>query len=288
MIDWTRWLRKPPSAAALSAFAALSLAGALALSAPAGLAAWQLQKRTDRLLLHGVSGTLWAGVSEAAFVRAQDRWYALENLRWEWLARHLLSGEIGVRLSFLHRQRRGEATLRLGPGASVLAKPARIDGVPIDYIEPLLPVPVDLKGELAVAVDELRWRAGALRAIDAAVDWRAAGVAAGKTDYRLGTLSAKLSMPEPGALSAELSDAGGPLELRGQLSHVDGRLKLDATLKPREQIALELRRALGLIGAPLSGEDGWRLNFSGAFKLPWLGGAAEADPASSEARAGGG
>ena len=273
MTGLERWLQTPPGALTLALFSALSFAVALALTAPAGLAAWQLQKRTDRVLLHGVSGTVWNGVSEVAFVRVEESWYALSGLQWEWLTRRLLTGELGLRLRFRHRGRAGEATLRIDSDASVLAGPVRIDGLPIEYIEPLLPVPVDLMGELSLEVGELLWQAGALQSVDASIDWRGAGVSAGKTDYQLGALRAALHMPKPGAVSAELSDGGGPLELSGQFNYADGRLQLDATLKPRTVISPELRGALGLIGKPLSNADGWTLAFSGAFQLPWLDGA---------------
>ena len=279
MTRWGRWLQATPNTTALSLFAALSLAAALALTAPAQLAAWQLQKRSDRVLLLGVSGTVWNGASEAAFVRVQERWHALENLRWTWLAGHALTGGLGVQLHFAHRGGQVQATLRLGLDGSLLAKPARIDGLPVQYLKALLPLPIDLQGELALGIDELRWQAGALRAIDASVNWRDAGVSVGTTDYALGTLSAALSMPEPGSLLATLSDGGGPLELNGQLSHAKDRLQFDATLKARPIISTELRRALSLIGKPLANDDGWTLTFSGVFKLPGL---SEPPPAATE------
>ncbi len=264
-----RWLQEPPSVAALSLFAAASLLAAMALTAPASLATAQLEKRSDRILLQGVSGTVWAGHSQTAFLRVQSRWYTLEDLQWQWLPLPLLAGELGLKIDFQHRGEHAAAVLHMGRGTGLSLKPASFSGLPIEYLNPALALPIALLGELVININELAWRDG-LAAIDASIGWRNAGASYNKTDYRLGILAAALRMPAAGTLQAELSDSGGPLELAGQFNYADNRIQLDATLKPRQAIPDDLRGALSLLGQPLPNEDGWRLQFSGAFNLPWL------------------
>ncbi len=239
--------------------AVVLLAGAVAVLAPAALMAPWLERATGgRLAVGEVEGTLWRG--QGVLVAAGAR----TPLAWTLAAAPLLAGEAQVRITPVDvgspspralvtaaRKQLALADVALAVPAAVVTRallrdaPARA-GWRVD-------------GEIAATTPRLEWSpaafGGELRLV-----WRQARLApASATAIDLGEATAALTARE-GRLAGPLTNAGGDLDLRGEVSlGPDGGAAISLLLTPRRADDAELARRLAAIGAPEGG--GWRVSW---------------------------
>lgn len=214
----------------------------LAVTAPARLAA--------RFLPPGVSadgylGTLWSGhvdrLQTAAFVLGPVEWRVQPHeLLLGCLAAHVRAGLPGGRFEArASRCLSGTSEITDLEGdlpAALLAQAAARQGVALEgrvrpRISRVLVVdawPVALEGEV-------RWTGARLLA---------------PVEMTLGELVARLGV-RGARILVDLDDAGGPLDLEGQLVLVrDGTWHIEGSLLPRRNADDNLRQALSLLGRP--------------------------------------
>lgn len=235
--------------------------------APASLVLSRLAERAPGLQLDGaeIDGTLYAGTARR--LRYAGREFA--ELRWRWSPAALLGGRFAYRV-WLREPERGtdlSALAGLGwdrageldelRGELQLPRALQLAGMP--------PPPVN--GRLRLAIDELRFRGR--RPLAASGEVYADGVhtAFGKTlqlgDYRLDLYTDA----EAEAIRGRLSDAGGPIELGGELSLApSGAYRLEARLGTRSGADPALTYMLGLLGAP-GPDQRWQLQVDGRLHL---------------------
>lgn len=224
---------------------------------PASLVLGQLQSRVPGLELSLVGGTLWqGGVGDISY-----RGLSLGALSWQVRKRELMhlrlvadvqaNGDWGVGHSVLWREagRLGvenlQADVAAAPFAGAIATPE-----------------LELLGAISFRIASAEIRGGALTALSGEAEWRDAAVA-GIAQANLGTLRASLTLDAPNAVSAAISDVGGPLVVNGGAWLSPLGYSADVQLAARDP---SVRPALQWLGEPIEGGQR-RLQVQGT----WLG-----------------
>ncbi len=218
----------------------------LAQQMPASLALSWLQSRFgDTFVAYGVSGTLWQGRIQRLDVAGRS----LRDVDWRWLPGEALLGRIGVALYARVDDGYVQAELLRGLDGDLLLRD--VDGrLGMPKLLRLVRVPgLKLGGELLLHLERLELDDdGRPVAARGRLAWLQA-VTLFPQRLSLGDLQAVLSETDQG-LRAQLSDAGGPLVLDGELLLSDaGRYTLELQLAARQRNT-PLARALRMLGRP--------------------------------------
>jgi len=246
------------------AAAALLLAGALLVTAPATLLDARLAAFSDgHLRLANAGGTLWNGSGEMVLLPSGAR----EPLRWQLDAWPLLHGEVRVAIGT-----DGEGS----PSGSVVYARDHFDlrglhlALPVESILPFFTAAkLAIGGTLVVQVDHLAWQSHALDG-QLTLQWRDASVPGPRADTRVALGDVHIDLNGHGAdLAGPVHNTGGDVEMVGQLTlTAAGASSLEASLRPRDAD----RARVDLVAAALStlgsadGQGGYRLRWSGAWR----------------------
>lgn len=237
----------------------LLVAATVLIFAPASLLLGRVQARVPGLQLSMVSGTIWHG----AVADIDFRGRSLGALTWRVRTADLLrlrlaadiqgNGDWGVGEGLVWRdfKRAGvehaQAQIAAAPLAGVFATPE-----------------LELLGGIRVRIASAEIRDGALVALQGDAEWLNAGVA-GLAHANLGTVLATLQLDAPNAVSATITDDGGPLAVEGGAWLSPLGYSADLRLHARDP---RVRPALQWLGAPQPGGQR-RLQVQGS----WLGSA---------------
>lgn len=227
--------------------------------APASLVLGRVQARVPGLELSLVSGTIWRGGIGDISYRGRSlgavNWHvrASELLRLRALAEVEANGDWGVGRGVLWRDSHGlgieavHAEVAAAPFAGIAATPE-----------------LELLGAIGIDIASAELHDGALTALTGEMAWHDAAVA-GVAHANLGTLRAHLALDAPNAVSAVLSDDGGPLAVDGGAWLSPLGYSADVRLRARDPA---LRPVMRWLGQPQA--DGQRrLQLQGT----WLGAA---------------
>jgi general secretion pathway protein N len=211
-----------------------------------GMVAEGLGAEGRAVQLAGIEGTLWRGAAR----QLQYRQRVVGHLDWQLSPWGLLLGRLGGELrvtqddGYLLAQGRGS----LGGGELVLAQ---LEGrLPLTALQPYLTmVPLPLEGVLSLKLEGVRLSPeGRLQQAEGRLVWHQAGVSAPQP-LLFGDLQMTLQNREEGGISGEISDSGGPLQLRATLTlGADGAYQLTGKVKATESAPQALRQSLPLLG----------------------------------------
>lgn len=240
---------------------AVLLVVALVARAPARLLDAPLAEATQgRVHLADTGGTVWSGRADVVVATATGRL----PIQWHIEFLPLLTANL-------------RGTLQPATGTAVPAsfavnrREAHVRDLAIDapasMLAALLPNPAaalaSASGQLELRAPALDWRPDALDG-NVSVRWRDAAlrVDALGQGVALGDVEAH-AQGDGGRLDGVVGNEGGELALAGRTSiSADGRIRLDLTGRPREQLAAERARALDAILRSVAPVDG-----SGAFRV---------------------
>jgi len=239
--------------------AAVLLAVAIAVLAPASLVAPSLERATHgRVVAGDVDGTLWRGqaVLAAGATRLPVAW-KLDPAR-------ILTGEAHVQLMPIEGNSRG-------PRADITAAEQRLAFSNVDVVVPAGILQQALTrnapgrggwfadGEIAVSTSRLEWTPAAY-AGDLRIAWRDArvtAVAAPAVDFGEATMAL---VAEGDRLAGPVTNSGGNIDLRGDVAiDTNGNATISLLVIPRRPDDGELARVLGSIGTPDG--NGWRVRW---------------------------
>lgn len=207
----------------------LALGGVVLATFPAAVAWRWWGERIPDLKLQGISGTVWNGTATRVAVRGQ----MLGRMDWQVPFWALVRGAPSVRVDLS------------GPGLKLKAVVARqsADALALSelnaqaeagWLGPALAIP-ELEPTGLVVTENARLvltRNGMPQAIDAAIEWRNAGVR-GQVVARLGTILIQAHGSD-GRIQASVVDQGdGEVEIRGTASIDQGNYRSETILVPR-------------------------------------------------------
>lgn len=187
-------------------------------------------------------GRLWSG--EAAAVQVGE--LRLSRLSWRWQPTALFLGRMQFELSIQDPRAvlLGEAAVSLAGDPSVRALSGQLEA---GMLAPLLPLPVQLKGQLVL--DDAGLRLEDRRPVSASglVRWVQAALVQ-PLPLELGQIEAQLYDAEPG-IRGDLSGQGPQLDLSGWATlSGEGEYVLELDFVPRNA---EMKRWIASIGEPL-------------------------------------
>lgn len=210
----------------------------------------------------GVAGTLWHG--EAAQLQYQKRY--LGQLSWQLTPWGMLLGRLGgeITLTQDNAYLQAQGGVPLSGGELFLSQ---LEGrLPLTVIQPYLSmIPLPLEGVLSLKLEGVRVNPeGRLQQAEGRMVWNQAGVSAPQ-QLQFGDLQMTLQNRDEGGIKGEISDSGGPLQLRASFTlGGDGAYTLTGQVKAAESAPKELRQTLALLGKADS-QGNYPLNFSGAL-----------------------
>lgn len=239
--------------------AAMLLAVAVAVLAPASLVASYLERATHgRLTPSEVEGTLWRGqgVLGAGNARLPIAW-ALDPAP-------LLTGEAHVHVTPVDAAAASpRAEIMVAEGRLALADVAIV--VPAGVVQQALTPNALVRaawvadGEIAATTSRLEWTPAAYRG-DLRVVWRNARLTlASAPAVDLGAATATLAA-QGDRLAGPVVNSGGDLDIRGDVAiGTNGSAAISLVLTPRRADAVDLARVLAAIGTPDGA--GWRVSW---------------------------
>lgn len=226
----------------------LALSAVVLATFPAAVAWRWWGERVPDLKLQGISGTVWNGTATRVTVRGQ----VLGRMDWQVPFAALVRGAPSVRVDLS------------GPGLQLKAVIARqsADALALselnaqaeaEWLGPALAIPALEPTGLVVTENAslVLSRGGMPQAIDAAIEWRNAGVR-GQVVARLGTILIQ-AHGRDGRIQASVVDQGdGEVEIRGTASIDQGSYRSETILVPRVEQG-PVVEALQWVGAPRPG-----------------------------------
>jgi general secretion pathway protein N len=246
------------------AIAAVLLAGALLVTAPATLLDGRLAALSDgHLRVANAAGTLWDGSGELVLLPAGTR----QPLRWHLDAWPLLRGELRATLA---GEEQGVPAATVVYGQNHLELRALALTLPVESVLPLVTTTkLALGGTLLMQVDHLLWVGDTLDA-QLRVQWQDASVPAPRADAPIALGEVRIDLGGRGSeLSGPVSNRGGEVEISGQVVvAAAGTASLEMNLRPRaaeRERADMVAGALATLGAS-DGQGGYRVRWTGAWR----------------------
>lgn len=193
--------------------------------------------------LYQLTGSIWSGRAGALACRN----HTLGALDWQVAPSRLLLG----RLALQGRLSNGDAAIE---GQAVLDRHAlalhdvtgQLPAATLAQFNPGLPIALD--GQLSLNLAEVRL--GPQPAVEGVVVWNRALLVAGQP-LHLGDLKLTLKPDAKGGINGTLGDAGGPLEISGDITLDANRsYRLHALLRARPSADEGLRTGLAMLGRP--------------------------------------
>ena len=242
----------------LSPLGLLAYLGALAVLLPAELAwAWFGDRAPVRA--YGVEGRVWAGHATAVTGGA----VRLDAVRWRLRPGALFTGRVAGELGARLGEGRLEGQVAWSPGG-VTVSAARL-ALDVDTALALAGRQAFQRaagGRLEALVRELVLQDGRPQRLRGLLTWNGARVGFGE-DILLGDVALSLEPGQDGDIVGELSNAGGPLSLTGDLTVApNGSFLLQAALAARDASDSAALSALARLGLPRS-PGPHRFNVSG-------------------------
>lgn len=224
-------------------------------------AAPRLQQQGVAVAASGLEGTVWSG--EAASLSVNG--VSLGRADWELHQLQMLLGRIGA-----HWMVQPEGGYLSGDltAAGEEIRLAEVEGrLPAAQVMAYAPaLPVHIEGEISARMERLTLAQSQLREVQGTLVWHGAAVTA-PMEMALGDLRVELTTAADGNIVGDISDAGGPLELAGEVVlSPQGTYRLELNLASRAGASPELEQALGLLGRPGPGGKR-RLTYSGRLAL---------------------
>lgn len=209
--------------------------------------------------LYGVQGSIWSGRSSLLSLKQTP----IGALHWFYRPWWLPFGRVAVHWHLDAEKGGLEGTVHLSRTALILNE---INGqIPLETVLPLLPrCPTTMWGYLDVSLPTVLVEQGVLQRVIGTVIWKDAKLSLPQP-VSLGDLTVTFEASNSPGIIGRFSDAGGPLQINGDLYlEPDGRYRVNALLKPRPSAAPELATTIAVLGRP---DPQGRYRFTDSGKL---------------------
>jgi len=247
-----RWLL--PGAAAYLLF--------LVLNTPAAWLAGRLQSRLPAVQLAGVQGSAFAGTAAVARVQGVQ----IDGLRWRWRPLALFAGRLEVALEGRYRDRplQSLAGLRLGGQPYLRDTRGRLDVQ--DLVVRFSRAPVELGGDLELALARVDFPSGGLPLVEGRLAWSPARLAQ-PLQLELGQVAWQPAPDGDDRRGGPLTARGGQLQVDGELFYAaGGDYSLEGRLRASGTLPDAVARALQTFAEYRDGT--WYLDLSGKIPVP--------------------
>ncbi len=229
------------------ALGVLAYGAFLVATFPAEQALNLMRDQLKGVYLQNVSGTVWRG--RVARLQIGDQ--AFEHVSWSVSPLSLVSGVLGLDVTFDGAGRSGEGEVRLGADGSIGLRDFHGNVAMMDIDQLLGIAPVKLGGLLQLELENLDVLGKSLKAADGVVRWQEAEVKAPMA-MELGNFVVTLKSTDAG-VEGVVKDEGGPLQVDGvvKLSQ-EGHYRFTGHIAVRDKqnrMLLQGVRALGTMGA---------------------------------------
>lgn len=224
-------------------------------------AAPRLQQQGVKLSASGLQGTIWSGEAASLSVNGVP----LGHADWELHELEMLLGRIGAHWMV---QPDGGYVSGDVTAAGEELRLSEVEGrLPAALVMAYAPaLPVNIEGEISARMERLNMAQSRMREVEGTLVWHGAALTA-PMEMPLGDLRVELTTAADGNIVGDISDAGGPLELSGEVVlSPQGTYRLELNLASRPDASPELEQALGLLGRPGPGGKR-RFTYSGRLPL---------------------
>lgn len=237
---------------------ALSLCILLMASAPARLLLHLVP--TERIVLQGLSGTIWDGKAARALVASGDDWLHLGAVDWELSPLSLLvfNPSVTVQSKWGRQQINTTVSGRSGQDFQLQSLDAVFDaGLLRRYL------PVGLVGSVALQFETLVISDSLPADAQGRIVWQDAGWLSPQGPRSLGSYALEVESTESGVLNGEVLTLAGDLSASGPVSLRDGDYQLDVLLSGGGLSDPQLRHAIQLMATPEG--DAYRVKLTGTL-----------------------
>lgn len=197
--------------------------------------------------LYDVSGTIWSGAARGALIDGRP----LRSVKWQIRPWSVFLGKVQIGWSFDNGDSWGKGVAALGMNKMLGLQDVQAQ-IPVSQLQPMLRLPVQLEGVLAVDVDDLDYDPATQLVTQATgiVTWNDAGVAK-VTDASLGTFRLTVTS-EDDKILGQLQDGGeGPLSANGNLVLTpDRKWSFQGEVALRDPQRRDVANVLNLLGRP--------------------------------------
>lgn len=242
----------------IGAVSALILFLILLVTAPARMVVPLLP--ADQVVLQGVSGSLWRGVSSRTLAAVQGGFLHLGRLSWSLSPLSLLT--LAPRVSIDSRW--GGQRIE---GDIVYRSPQSIELSDVDAVLPAALVrqfiPLELSGNFAVQLGHLVIDGGMPVEGAGRIVWQDGGWVSPQGIRRLGSYAIDFDQLEGGVLLGEVVTLTGDLQASGSVTFSGGEYAIDIALSGQGLDDPQLQQALQLVAAPEG--DSFRVKMQGSF-----------------------
>ena len=198
--------------------------------------------------IHNVSGTIWSGRAGTVDTR---RDIVLKEVDWSFLPWRLLlaSAAIDVNAELNSKPLATRVAAGITGKVTVQGLDMKLDAADI---APLVKLPIGkLSGEFQLRIERAYLQQGSVPRIDGSVAWNQAAVTVAET-ADLGNVSIQMSENDQSPLSADISNKGGHLSLKGRFTTTDqGDYVLQLTMKPNNTASENLVSSLAMFAKKL-------------------------------------
>ncbi|UCB53992.1 MAG: type II secretion system protein N [Thiotrichales bacterium] len=193
--------------------------------------------------INNVSGTLWNG--RAGKINARQN-ITLTDVEWSFLPWRLLLASAAIDVDA--RFNDNPLSTRLSTGISGnLAIDDLAMNLDASDISPLIALPIgELSGQLQLNINSARLKQSEVPRVDGSINWQKAAVTIAET-ADLGNISIQVQEDDQSPLTANISNTGGHLSLKGVLTTTEqGDYSLRVTMKPNANASDNLTSSLGM------------------------------------------
>lgn len=215
----------------------------------------------DRVLLQGVSGSLWQGASSRALVALQGSYLHLGRLTWSLAPMSLLT--LGPRLEL---DSRWGGQLIQGDVVYHSANSLELSSVEAVFPAALVRqfIPLELSGSFSLLLEHLVIDEGMPVQGNGRIVWQDGGWLSPQGKRRLGSYAIDFEQPEGGSgLLGEVVTLAGELQASGDVSLEGNNYTIDIVLSGQGLEDPQLQQALQLVAIPEG--DRFRVKMQGSF-----------------------
>jgi general secretion pathway protein N len=221
----------------------------------------RLQAQGVNLAATGVEGTLWSGQAASLSVNG----IPLGHANWDLAPLQMLIGRLGAH--WMVQPQDGYLSGDLTAGSEELNLTGLDGRLPAAQIMSYAPaLPVQIEGEISTRMEQVAISPAGLREAKGTLVWHGAALTAPMA-MPLGDLRVELSTAADGNIVGDVGDAGGPLDISGQIVlSPQGTYRLELNLATRAGASKELEQALGMLGRAGPGGK-HRFTYSGRLPI---------------------
>ncbi|MEH6580472.1 MAG: type II secretion system protein N [Halioglobus sp.] len=227
-------------------------------SAPARLLG--LLVPADRLVLQGLSGSLWQGSAARCLVATGNGYVHLGAVTWQLSPLSLLHLSPSLKLESRWGSQRisGQVTLRNKGDFEFHELQATVSSQLLRQFAPLM-----IEGRLSLQFPHLRVRDGLPYMAEGRVLWEGAQWLLPQGPLPLGSYAVDVDQQAEQGLTGDIITLSGPIEATGSVEVQGRNYGVDVLVASRFNMDRQLQHALSLFAEPVS--EGYRVQLSGEF-----------------------